>query len=293
MNQYSWPGNRRCIGFLSVHFDAESFDLRMAAGSSLFGRYSYGRYGLRAGLPRLMGMLARRHIHATFFVPASDARRHPALVRGLVDHGHEVAARGVDLEDFARLGDKEFETLKTSRDVLADITGTMPAGFRAPGGNLSGDTLRHLGELGFLYDSSFQDADYPYRIETEQGRSIVEIPTSFALEDAPVYSARHTHERLMRIWRDEFMANYEEGVLVPLTIHLRGDIGSTRAARTAALENLLEEIQGHENIAFMTGKQLAEHTIKLGLTPEPDPLTAHLPTLKATPYRGDLSVKPI
>jgi len=293
MKSYSWPQGHRCVAFLSVHFDAESFDLKMAGGNSLFGRYSYGRYGVRAGFPRLLDMLDRLAIPATFFVPASDARRHPALVRTLVERGHELAARGVDLEEFDTLGDKEQSILQQARDILADIAGSPPVGFRAPRGALSPRSLEYLADLGFIYDSSFQDGDHPYLMETAAGSSIVEIPTSAALEDAPAYSARHTHARVLKIWREEFLANYKEGVMVPLITHLRGDIGSTRAVRIAALEKLLQEMQSHPDLAFMTGRQLAEHARGLGLDVEPPPIAAHLATLKATPYRGDLSVKPI
>lgn len=292
MTSFAWPQGRQCAAFFSVHFDAESFDLKTAGSNSLFGRYSYGRYGTRAGFPRLLDMLGRLEIKATFFVPASDARRHPDMVRRLVDNGHELAARGVDLEDLDALGDKELSVLTESRDVLADISGAAPVGFRAPRGSVSPRSLGYLKELGFIYDSSFQDGDYPYLMETAAG-PIVEIPTSAALEDAPAYSARHTHARVMQIWRDEFVANYEERVLVPMIAHLRGDIGSTRAARIVALEGLLQNMRQHAGLVFMTGRELAEHTLALGLEPEPDPLEVHLPTLQVTPYRGDLSVKPI
>ncbi|MGE4370677.1 MAG: polysaccharide deacetylase family protein [Burkholderiaceae bacterium] len=293
MSRYTWPDGQHCVAFFSVHFDAESFDLKTAGNNSLFGRYSYGRYGTRAGFPRLIELLDRLAIKATFFVPAADARRHPDLIRTLIAHGHELAARGVDLEDLDALGDKEPAVLKDSRNILADIAGKAPVGFRAPRGAVSPRTLNYLAELGFLYDSSFQDGDYPYLIDTTAGRPIVEIPTNAALEDAPAYSARHTHDRVIQIWRDEFEANYQEGVLVPIIAHLRGDIGSTRAARIAALEKLLQDMRQSNGLAFMTGQALAEHTETLGLAAEPDPLVAHLATLKVTPYRGDLSVKPI
>lgn len=293
MTRHRWPANQRSVVFLSVNFDAESFDLKMAGTARLFGRFSYGRYGVRAGLPRLLGLLERQEIAATFFVPASDARRHPDLVRRLVEEGHEVAARGVDLEDLSKLGSGEYDVLKEARDILADIAGTAPLGFRAPGGNLSVDTLRHLADLGFLYDASFQDADYPYRIEVAPGRVIVEVPSSAALDDAPAYSARHTHARLIRIWRDEFAAMYEEGTLVPLTVHLRGDIGSTRAARIAALEELLTDMRGHGDVGFATGLDLAKQATTQNLAPEADPVSCHRATLSVTPYRGDLSVKPL
>ena len=52
MKPYPWPGDTRCVVFVSVNFDAEAFDLKTTTEDRLYGRFSYGRYGVRAGLPR-------------------------------------------------------------------------------------------------------------------------------------------------------------------------------------------------------------------------------------------------
>jgi peptidoglycan/xylan/chitin deacetylase (PgdA/CDA1 family) len=286
MSAWRWPEGTRCAVFFSVNFDAESLDLHSTSEKRLFGRFSYGRYGTRAGFPRLLELLRRHGIAATFFVPAADAERHAGLVRALLDDGHEIAARGVGLEDLPKLGAAELETLTRSRDILERLCGIAPAGFRAPGNRLSVHTLGHLARLGFAYDASFQDDDYPYRFDMGAGRSIVEIPSCFALDDAPVYAGRHSHRRLMQTWRDEFGAMYEAGVLCALTVHLRGDIGSTRAARIAALDEFFQEVRSRPGVRFMQGRDLAAHALSLDLPPEPDPAMAHLETLRVMPYRA-------
>lgn len=293
MKTLTWPQGARCAVFFSVNFDAEAFDLKSTSEDRLFGRFSYGRYGVRAGLPRLMAMLARRGIAATVFVTASDAQRHPDALRALRDAGHEIAARGVDLAALPSLGAGERAALESCRATLAGITGTAPLGFRAPGGELSSQTLAHLADLGFSYDSSFQDDDYPYLLAPSADTRLVEIPTVHALDDSLPFSARHTHARVFQIWREEFDALHAEGCLVPLTVHLRGDVGSTRAARIAALEALLEHMAAQPGVCFTTGAQLAAHVRSLNLPAEENPVSVHLPTLAVTPYRGDLSVKPL
>jgi peptidoglycan/xylan/chitin deacetylase (PgdA/CDA1 family) len=293
MKQFAWPGGARCAVFFSVNFDAEVFDLKTTTEDRLFGRFSYGRYGVRAGLPRLMAMLERRGIAATVFVTASDAKRHPDALRTLHAAGHEIAARGMDLSPLPSLGADERKALESCREAIAQVTGTAPLGFRAAGGELSSQTLGHLAELDFGYDSSFQDDDFPYLVAPTADTRLVEIPTVHALDDSLPFSARHTHARVFQIWREEFDALHAEGCLVPLTIHLRGDVGSTRAARIAALEHLLEHMAAQPGVCFMTGAQLAAHVRDANLPAEENPVTAHLPTLAVTPYRGDLSVKPL
>jgi peptidoglycan/xylan/chitin deacetylase (PgdA/CDA1 family) len=293
MKRHPWPDDTRCVVFVSVNFDAEAFDLISTSEDRLYGRFSYGRYGVRAGLPRLLGMLQRRSIAATAFITASDASRHPDAIRALRDGGHEIASRGADLTHLTALKEKEREALLKGRDVLAQIAGEAPRGFRAPGGELGPHSLALLAELGFYYDSSFQDDDYPYLIAPTASTRLAELPTVQALDDSFVFSARHTHARVMKIWREEFDALYRENCLVPLTLHLRGDIGSTRAARIAALEELLAYMGSRPGVRFMTGAQLAAMALGSGVPAEANPFAAHQATLAVTPYRGDLSVKPV
>jgi peptidoglycan-N-acetylglucosamine deacetylase len=292
MKTFSWPDKARCVVFVSVNFDAESFDLKSTTEDRLFGRFSYGRYGVRAGLPRLLSLFSRRNIPATVFIPASDAKRHPDAVRAFRDGGHEIAARGLDLSPLPALKEKEKDALKECRDVLEKLAGEAPRGFRAPQGELSSATLGYLAELGFAYDSSFQDDDFPYRMSVA-GKAITEIPTVQSLDDSLPFSARHTHARVMKIWTEEFDALYREGCLVPLTLHLRGDVGSTRAARIAALEVLLGHMASQPGVRFMSGAQIAAHVAASGAAVEGDPFAPHQATLAVTPYRGDLAVKPI
>ncbi len=293
MTRYPWPAGVTSAVFVSVHFDAEAFDLKSTTEDRLFGRFSYGRYGVRAGLPRLLALFERRKIAATWFVTASDAERHADALRMIRDAGHEIASRGVDLAPLPTLGDKERDAILRGRDALAKITGRAPKGFRAPEGELSSQTLRHLAEAGFAYDSSFQDDDAPYLFAPTTGAKLVEIPTVHALNDALPLSARHTHARVMQIWREEFDAVHREGCLVPLTIHLRGDVGLTRAARIAALEKRLAHMAAQSGVRFMSGEAIAAQALAANLPVEGDPVAPHQPTLAVTPYRGDLSVKPI
>lgn len=293
MKPFAWPGGARCAVFVSVNFDAEAYDLLSTDESRLYGRFSYGRYGVRAGLPRLLRFFERRAIRATIFTSTIDAERHPDAMRELAGAGHEIAARGMDLKPLPLLGALEREALQRCRDTLAKITGAAPAGFRAPTGELGPHSLRLLAELGYQYDATFQDADHPYLFAPTESTRLAEVPGAQALDDALVYSARHTHARLMKIWREEFDALYDAGCLVPLTLHLRGDMGSSRAARIAALDGLMSYIESRPGVRFMTGAELAALALASGLAPEPDPLAMHQSALSVTPYRGDLAVKPI
>jgi peptidoglycan/xylan/chitin deacetylase (PgdA/CDA1 family) len=67
--------------------------------------------------------------------------------------------------------------LERAHRALEKITGKAPLGWRAPLGLLSPATLGYLCELGYRYDASFQDDDYPYVMDCGAGRTIVELPS--------------------------------------------------------------------------------------------------------------------
>jgi len=286
---YPWPTGTQAAVTISVNFDAESYDLLSTTNERLFGRFSYGRYGVRAGLPRLLDLFAKNNIQATFFVTGEDAKRHTDELKEIAKSGHEIASRGATMKRPSETG--ELAWLKEGIDVVSDITGMKVQGYRSPDNELSPLTLHYLIDLGLLYDASFQDDDAPYIFDLKAGK-LVEIPSCYALADAPAYSARHTHQRVLQIWRDETAALIAADALIPLTLHLRGDFGSTRAARIALLDQYIKEVKQHPGISFMTYVELAKWTINSKANVEGDPYTPHQQTLANTIYRGDLAVKP-
>jgi peptidoglycan/xylan/chitin deacetylase (PgdA/CDA1 family) len=253
----TWPAGTRCMMTVTVNFDAESVDLHEARKDNLYGRFSYGRYGMRAGIWRLLDVLKEHGIRATFFVPALDAENNAAALEAVLAAGHEVGARGYAFEDHGKLGAKERETLQHAHEVLSKLIGHPPAGWRAPQGLLSPDTLEHLTELGYAYDSSFQDDDLPYVMKCRNGRSIVELPQFQFLDDSTLYGPRHTHDRVLKTWREEFAAILEQGLYVNLTLHARGDYGSGRASRARVVDAFLRLVRQSAGVTFMACGELA------------------------------------
>ena len=252
-----WPQGKTCGVLVTVNFDAESVDLHEVEPENLFGRFSYGRYGMRAGVWRLLDMLRTQGVKATFFVPALDAENNPAQVEAILKDGHEVAARGYAFEDHSQLRDNERSVLARAHHALEKITGKAPLGWRAPQGLLSPATLGLLCELGYRYDSSFQDDDYPYVMECGGGRDIVELPSFQMLDDSTLYAPRHSSNRVLKTWKEEFDAMHDAGTLVTLTLHTRGDYGSGRAVRAAAAGEFLAYVQQRSGAFFMTCAEMA------------------------------------
>lgn len=112
---------------------------------------------------RILGLLADRGIHATFFTLGWVAQRYPALVRRIVEQGHEIASHGYGHERASDLSPEAFRAdVARAKALLEDLSGYEVLGYRAPSfsigkGNLwAFDVLR---DCGYRYSSSV----YPIR----------------------------------------------------------------------------------------------------------------------------------
>src|ERR1051325_5456428 len=83
----SWKDNARCAVALSFDSDHETNELR--DGGKSIGRMSWGQYGSRVAIPRILKLLERHGVKATFYVPAGTALIHPDEQRPIVAEGAE------------------------------------------------------------------------------------------------------------------------------------------------------------------------------------------------------------
>jgi peptidoglycan/xylan/chitin deacetylase (PgdA/CDA1 family) len=260
-----------CPVVVTVNVDVEQYDNSIAGKAGLFGRYSYGRYGAREGIWRILEVLKVEGVKATFFVVPSDAERHPTLVEAILSGDHEVAAqdRVVDPEKPAEAG--RLELLGRARDTLKRLAGPAPKGWRSGNGLVSPEMLPELARLGFLYDSSFQDDDRPYVMDDGKGKRLVELPVFEYLMDATFYAGRHGQDRVRKAWFEEFAAMYEDGCYVNLTLHSRGDTGSARAVRARVVADFLNHVGKQPGVAFARADALAEAMLSAKGASEPFP----------------------
>jgi peptidoglycan/xylan/chitin deacetylase (PgdA/CDA1 family) len=243
---------------VTVNLQGKTVELTQLGEDALFGRASYGKYAYAVGCERLFGLLDRHGIRSTVFVPGAEAEANPGYVTALAGRGYEIAAHGWAMEEMDAADIDERVLLERTHAALSRIVGRAPRGFRAPHGRLTERTLGHLADLGYHYDSSFQDDDHPYRLEADGGRDMVEVPHAEILIDATLYGQRQTHDRVMKMWREEIEAMHRERCLITLTLHPRSDYGSGRASRVAALDGLFTWMRKLEGISFVTCEEVAD-----------------------------------
>src|SRR4029434_6104897 len=114
-----------------------------------------GEYGARAAVPRILALLRRHEIRASFFVPAVVALLHPDEQRRVVDEGHELAMHGWIHEMTSQLTETvERDLMWRAYETLAKIAGRPPVGVRVPSWDFTPTTLGLIRELWLLYDAS-------------------------------------------------------------------------------------------------------------------------------------------
>jgi len=107
---------------------------------------------------RILELLARRNVRATFFVLGWVAARCPGLVQQIAAAGHEVASHGYHHQRVSTLSRSEFrEDIRASKALLENLSGRPVRGYRAPSYSISAATpwaFDELHEAGYDYDSS-------------------------------------------------------------------------------------------------------------------------------------------
>ena len=110
------------------------------------------------GMDVLLNLMAERNVRGTMFVLGWLADRRPDLVRRLSAAGHEIASHGWDHRRIPVETPEAFRrSVRDSRRLLEDLSGTQVMGFRAPSFSITPAhawALDVLQEEGYIYDSS-------------------------------------------------------------------------------------------------------------------------------------------
>ena len=250
-----WPGETQCTVMLTFDLDGVSAllnrDPEMARRPSVMSR---NQFGLNVGASRILDLLDKYDIPATFFIPGYTAEENEGIVKEIAARGHEIGHHGYMHEPTSTLGlEQEVEILKKGMGILERITGQRPFGFRCPSLDMGENTLDLLVEHGFVFDSSMMGHDAPYFVDTSNGR-IVEIPNDWSSGDAHYYAysrgagSMNTPGDIYKAWELEFDGAYQYGSAMILNMHPHT---TGRLAKIMVLERLIKYMRSHSNVEFM------------------------------------------
>jgi len=247
------------------------------------GALSRGEFGGRVGIYRVLDVLERYHIPATFFIPGYTADSFPDAVKEVVARGHEIGHHGYLHEcptDF--IGDLDGERMMYEKGLAAleRVAGVRPVGYRAPGWDLTEHSIQLLQDLGFRYDSSLAGDDYHCYFARigdvawrdggfgfGQPSTVVEIPVGWSWDDfpqseiatTPVGNASYlaSPSKIFEVWAgdiDYMVERVPEGVF-DLTMHPEV-IG--RGNRIKLLEQIIDHCMQYGTLRFARMSEVAE-----------------------------------
>lgn len=258
----AWKGGARCAIALSFDSDHETSELR--DGGKSIGRMSWGQFGNRVGVPRLLSLLAKHDVKATFYVPAVVALLHPDEQRRIVAEGHEIGIHGWIHELNSVLPyEAERDLMLRSAEALEKVSGQRPVGLRTPSWDFSPNTLRIEKEMGLAYDSSLMADEDCYELLLDgEPTGIVELPVEWVRDDA-VYFMMNRFSALrpytpptdvFDIFRRELDAAYEDGGIFQLTCHPHV---ITYRSRIWIIEELIRHAKAKGDVWFATHAEIA------------------------------------
>ena len=256
----TWPNGARVAVCLSFDADTEAPLLR--DGTTSPTTLSASDFGAESGVPRILKMLDRYEIPATFFVTAVDAMLHPDMLAAIQKSGrHEVGVHGWIHETPPRLtADEEERLLDQAIDYLTKATGKRPVGYRAPSWAFSPSTLDLIKKKGFLYDSSLQALDEPYEILSRgQPTGIVELAIDWTLTETPYLGQNGrmpSPSLLYQLYKEEFDGAYQERTMFVLTLH---PFLSGHRAPMQHLDEFVAYMKSKPGVWFATGAGIAQY----------------------------------
>lgn len=158
---------------------------------------------------RILGLLDEQGTQATFFTLGWVAERYPAMVRRIVDGGHELASHGYGHQRASDLTPQQlYEDVHRAKIILEDIGGQAVLGYRAPSFSIGTGNLWALDtllEAGYRYSSSIYPVKHDHygmpdapRFAHEVRPGLIEVPpTTLRLFDRNLPSSGGGFFRLL------------------------------------------------------------------------------------------------
>lgn len=287
----TWPNNARLALSLVVNVE-EGSEMSTARGDRgpepvdelgvvlrkavrNYGNESNYLYGIKAGAPRVMALLEKHRLKATFTAAAQSLELAPALAQRIAAGGHEVCSHGWRWIHQYRMDEAaEREFIDKAVTSIERSMGTRPVGWLSRY-LLTDNTRSLLREAGFLYHMDDYSGDLPFWPDASDSPEakgaaspnddgMLVIPYALDTNDMKMWSdPAYTPSEWLRYAVDTFDWLYREGAdspkMMSLGLHLR-IIG--RPGRISYFERFILHVLRHTDVWIATRQAIAEHWAK-------------------------------
>lgn len=226
-----------------------------------FGNESNYEYGINEGAPRVLRLLRKYQLKATFTAAAVALERAPQVAAGIVEGGHETCAHGHRwAHQMGMSEEREREFIRAAADSIQKTTGTRPVGWLSRYLHTA-DTRRILAEEGFRYHMDDFSRDLPFFDASVTPRMVV-LPYALDSNDMKMWNAPAFMPRdWLAYCKDSFDWLHAEALqqgprMMSVGVHLR-IIG--RPGRIGAYEEFLRYAAATRHVWIATRREIAEH----------------------------------
>lgn len=277
----SHRSDTRATVALGFDFDAVSIWLHTFGFPESPTKHSRGTFGVDVGVPRILDLLDRLDVPATFFTPGHTIDSFPETCGEIHDRGYPIQHHGWKHTNPATFESKEAEKADVERAIesIRDVTGRVPDGYRSPYWDFSTHTLEILQELGIEWDSSLMghefrtyflredwEADPDEAYVRGEETDVLEIPVSWGRDDWPPFQfimgadsqgGAPDEKQVFDMWKEQFDWMYEnvDSGVYPLTMHPQV---TGQAPRPRYLEGLIGYMRSKPGVEFKTFGEVAE-----------------------------------
>ncbi len=226
-----------------------------------FASLAYGEYGGKAGIWRIMDVLARNQVKGTIDTNGRIAEDFPDALKELHAGGHEIVGHGW-VNDTALLSlepAREKELIKRTLDSLASVTGKRPVGWVSPGHRINEYTFGHFVDEGIIWTGDLPGPDIPQH-RMINGKPLVIMPRlDYANDLSLIFRAKNPAWVYFESFKSAFDLLYAEGragspKLIDALVHAH--IGG-RPNIIGVFEECIRYAKGFKDVWFCTKGEIA------------------------------------
>ena len=254
-NEYRWPDHARIAVVVTCLMENWSGDngppfsvqtTSLKPGTHDRAAMTWGRYGSRYGVWRLLKILKEHAVPSTFVANAHSMEIAPDAVEAMLKHGHEIAAHSYTQDKLmAYLSPSEEQAvIDQCTDVFKKLTGAPPKGWLSPVLAPTAHTEDLMVKNGFLWYGDYNAIDLPFYVEKADGVGIIAFPhTDFADHRVLRANPRDWFE----VYKDTFDYLYsnERTSFLNITVHCH--FGG-RPLMAAQVNRILQYIKGFPGV---------------------------------------------
>jgi peptidoglycan/xylan/chitin deacetylase (PgdA/CDA1 family) len=259
----TWPNGKKVAVSVTVMFEtwseghAPNYSVQtthLKSGTVDHASKAWSTYGGRVGVWRIINMLDRLKIPATFFTSARCTEEYPDAVRQIVKSGHDLGAHSTSQDQILAYMSLEEQqaTIRKSIDMLEACGGKKVTGWASPVVAFTPETAGFLAKAGLTYTTDVTYADLPVKIHTAHG-TIAGVPTT-DFSDNRVMRASPRDFLDAHVGTFDYLLDHEPMGLQVLVLHCQ--FGG-RPLMTAVINELLQVMAKSPDVWFARHEELA------------------------------------